>query len=158
MIDFKHYKHLMGTPYKMGSSDCFGLIRELYKKAYGIILPNYARPRYFFDARINVYARIVAEPCFQERGLCPLDFKEGDILAFRVAGVELVNHVGVYLGNGMFLHQMFDSLPREENLDERWLRRLYAVQVHVDVPVVKNKLNILDVMPEYLKAEKYVEQ
>ena len=53
---------------------------------------------------------------------------------------------------------MFNAQPREENLDDRWLRRLYMAHYHVDVPVVKKKLNILDVMPNYLKAERYVEQ
>ena len=99
----------------------------------------------------------MAEPYFKERGLCPTTFKEGDILAFRI-GTDLVNHVGVYLGNKLFLHQMFNAQPREENLDDRWLRRLYMAHYHVDVPVVKKKLNILDVMPNYLKAERYVEQ
>ncbi len=157
MIEYKFYQELMERNYKMGETDCFGLIRDLYDKKYGILLPNFARPKNFFDPRINVYARIVAEPYFKERGLCPTTFKEGDILAFRI-GTDLVNHVGVYLGNKLFLHQMFNAQPREENLDDRWLRRLYMAHYHVDVPVVKKKLNILDVMPNYLKAERYVEQ
>lgn len=157
MIKYSFYKDLLARNYKMGSEDCFGLVRDLYKNAFGILLPNYARPRNFYDPRINLYARIVAQPEFKERGLCPTDFKEGDILAFRVAGADLVNHVGVYLGNNLFLHQMFDAQPREENLDQRWLRRLYMAVYHVDVPVTKEKLNILDVIPDYLKVEKYVE-
>lgn len=158
MINYKHYKDLMVRTYVMGESDCYGLIKDLYLNLYGIKLPNFARPKHFFDPRINVYAKIIAQPCFQERGLCVTDFKEGDILAFRVAGANLVNHVGVYLGNNLFLHQMFDGQPCEENLDERWIRRLYMTHYHVDVPVVKKKLSILDVMPNYMKAEKYVEQ
>lgn len=158
MVPYSKYKDLMERNYVMGESDCFGLLRDFYVNCYGIKLPNFARPKHFFDPRINVYARIVAQPEFQERGLCVTDFKEGDLIAFRVMGADLVNHVGVYLGNNLFLHQMFDGVPREENLDERWLRRIYMVHYHVDVPIVKKKLDPIDILPDYLKAENYVEQ
>lgn len=157
MINYAKYKDLLDTQYVMGESDCFGLVRGVYQNCFGITLPNFARPKFFYDARINVYARIVAQPYFKERGLFKADFKEGDILAFRVMGADLVNHVGVYLGNNLFLHQLMDEPPREENLDERWMRRLYMTHYHVDVPQVKKKLNILDALPNYLKVENYVE-
>lgn len=157
MIDYINYRDLMDRKYVMGSNDCFGLLRDFYINCYGIKMPNFARPKHFFDSRIDVYARIVAQPEFKERGLCVIDFREGDLLAFRVMGTERVNHVGVYLGNNLFLHQMFDGVPREENLDERWLRRLYMVHYHVDVPAVKKVLNTLDILPNYLKVENYVE-
>ena len=32
------------------------------------------------------------------------------------------------------------------------------VHYHVDVPVVKKKLDPIDILPDYLKAENYVEQ
>lgn len=157
MIEYKYYKDLMGLNYEIGLNDCFSIVRNVLNNKYGILIPNYARPKNFFDPRISVYAGIAKEPFFKERGVCKTELREGDVLAFRVAS-EYVNHFGIYLGNNLFLHQMFDSLPREENLDASWMRRLYMAHYHVDVPVEKKKLSLVDVMPNYMKAENYVQQ
>lgn len=157
MIEYKYYKDLLNQEYLIGTRDCFSVVRDVLNNKYGILIPNYARPKNFFDPRISVYAGIAKEPFFNERGVCKNDLREGDVLAFRY-GSEYVNHFGIYLGNNLFFHQMFDSHPREENLDKAWMRRLYMAHYHVDVPVVKKKLSIVDVMPNYLKAEKYVQQ
>ena len=65
--------------------------------------------------------------------------------------------MAIYLGNNLFLHQMFESLPREDNLSLSWMRRLAAVHYHQDVDQKKVLVDLIDLMPEHLKVERYVE-
>lgn len=80
----------MGKPYKWGgtgpnSYDCSGLVYTLYGKL-GISLPRVARSQ----AKVGVY---VAKE----------DLTYGDLVFFASNGKN-VNHVGIYVGNGEFVH------------------------------------------------------
>jgi hypothetical protein len=83
---------LMGTPYVWGGDDgggydCSGLIQYAYAQ-HGLLLPRVSRDQ----ARVGVHV----EP--QIEALRP-----GDILGFRVDGTG-VSHVGLYVGDGQFIH------------------------------------------------------
>lgn len=83
----------MGTPYRWGGTDangfdCSGLIQYAYAQ-HGLALPR----RSADQARAG-------EPVPREPGsLLP-----GDILTFATQGGEAVTHVGLYLGEGRFIH------------------------------------------------------
>lgn len=82
----------MGTPYRWGGSgatgyDCSGLIQWAYGQ-HGIILPRTSRDQ----ARQGVQV---------ERRVAALN--PGDILAFAEGGGG-VTHVGLYVGDGQFIH------------------------------------------------------
>ncbi|MEZ5500794.1 MAG: C40 family peptidase [Steroidobacteraceae bacterium] len=81
---------LVGTPYRYGGADrtgmdCSGLV--LYTHAqHGVVVPRTARE--------------------QRRRALPVaiaDLKPGDLLFFRING-EATDHVGLYLGDGRFMH------------------------------------------------------
>lgn len=72
------------TPYE--GFDCSGLTQFVYKNGYGINLP-----------------RTAAE---QERASRTLSFEQmrpGDLIFFRTGGRD-INHVGIYIGRGEFIH------------------------------------------------------
>ncbi|HTX24240.1 MAG TPA: C40 family peptidase [Steroidobacteraceae bacterium] len=81
---------LVGTPYRFGGSDargfdCSGLAVFAYEKV-GIAIP-----------------RTAAE---QERSAVPVplrDLSPGDLVFFRIRSAR-VNHVGIYVGGGRFIH------------------------------------------------------
>ncbi|MEK7379406.1 MAG: C40 family peptidase, partial [Gemmatimonadota bacterium] len=85
-------RQALGTPYRWGGSDengfdCSGLIQHAYAQA-GIALPrrsvDQARAGVPVERRVDLLA-------------------PGDILTFSEAGGQ-VSHVGLYLGDGAFIH------------------------------------------------------
>jgi len=82
----------LGTPYRWGGAtprtgfDCSGLVKYVFQTALGIELPRVSRE--------------------QARGGQPVDRKEltpGDLVFFSRRG-KVINHVGIYLGDGRFVH------------------------------------------------------
>jgi len=82
----------LGTPYRWGGAepdtgfDCSGLVKYVFKTALGIELPHASRE--------------------QARGGQPVERKEltpGDLVFFSRRG-KVINHVGIYLGDGRFVH------------------------------------------------------
>lgn len=159
IIPYTKYKEVLKYPrYELGVFDCYTVVRDVLKEAYGIVIPNYARPFNFHLPSLDLFSKIADEDFFKPRE--SLDFKgiqAGDILSFKVKS-DTVNHVGIYLGNGLFLHQLFQSMPREDSLSLAWMRRLSAVHYHELLEHEKEVVDFVDLMPNYVKEERYVEQ
>lgn len=150
MIEFSTYSDLLNLPYRAGTADCYGLVRTMYKRVFGIELPNYARPDDFEFSDLELYARIMSNPDFKYKNTNPNFLNVGDVLAFR-SEAPVTNHVGFYLGNNLFLHHVRDRTPREDNLDQRWIRKMTHVLHHKDVQPVKEKINFKDFIPAHLR-------
>lgn len=151
------YSPILTWPYRLGSSDCLTVVREILSRAYGVTIPNYARPEGFHADELNLMMRIANEDFFKLRPSLDIkDLQAGDILCFSYLSTN-VNHVGIYVGNNTFVHQMDKSFPREENFSLSWFRRLKYVFYHEDIEQVKPKFDILDLMPNYVKVMNYVE-
>ncbi len=85
---------LLGTPYRWGGSDpdsgldCSGLVSYVFRTALGIDLPRVSR-----DMAANDNAELI-----KSRD----ELRQGDLVFFGRRG--RVNHVGIYVGEGRFLH------------------------------------------------------
>lgn len=85
---------LLGTPYRWGGAspdsgfDCSGLVNYVFRNALGIELPRVSR-----EMATRTDAKLIRD----RSRLAP-----GDLVFFGPRG--RVNHVGIYVGNGRFLH------------------------------------------------------
>lgn len=83
---------LIGTPYKMGGStpdkglDCSGFVRHVYKNTAGVSLPHNAK-------QMSQNGETVKKD----------ELKPGDLVFFNTLKRPF-SHVGIYKGNGQFIH------------------------------------------------------
>lgn len=106
-------KSRVGAPYRYGGSgpdafDCSGLVAYAYQQA-GVALPRTASQQY-------ALARPVPRA----------ELRPGDLVFFRLSGRE-VGHVGIYAGDGQFVHApQAGGQVRTASLDDEWYRQRYA--------------------------------
>ena len=83
---------LLGVPYRRGGTseqtgfDCSGLVRSIYQQAQGLLLPRSAREQAAATQKID-----------------KAELKPGDLVFFNTMR-RAFSHVGIYIGNGKFIH------------------------------------------------------
>lgn len=108
---------LIGVPYRYGGTspatgfDCSGLIHYVYREAAGIDLPR---------TTAGLSALRTDRP--------PADaLQPGDLLLFKVKGGRKVNHAGIYVGDGRFVHAPSSGgRVRLDRLVDRYWQRGYT--------------------------------
>ncbi len=93
-----------------GGMDCSGLVNTVYSR-FGVRLPR--RSRDIARAGVEVH---------------PDSMLPGDILAFSSRPGGPVNHVGIYVGKGKFVHASSSRGVVVDSLDEYYSRRLVTVR------------------------------
>lgn len=108
----------LGIPYRRGGSgrggmDCSGFTRSFFADVFGIDLPH--------------NSRAISRLSFMEE--LPLDeeaFRASDLLFFG-NGKNRINHVGIYLADGLFVHASTSSGVTISSLETPyWQKRLVA--------------------------------
>jgi uncharacterized protein YgiM (DUF1202 family) len=89
LIDFA--KSFLGTRYVYGGSspkgfDCSGFVSYVFSN-FGFSLPRTA------DEQANVGDAVTRD-----------SLEKGDLVFFKTLGSSIINHVGIYIGNGQFIH------------------------------------------------------
>jgi cell wall-associated NlpC family hydrolase len=103
----------IGTPYRYGGSgpeafDCSGLVAYAYQQA-GVTV-----------------ARTAAQQYALARPVPRAELRPGDLVFFRWSGRE-VSHVGIYAGDGQFVHApQSGGQVRMASLDDEWYQERYA--------------------------------
>lgn len=89
-----HAIGLVGIPYRYGGSspetgfDCSGLINYVYREAVGMALPRTTAGLNALSAKNPPVGSL----------------QPGDLVLFAMNGGNRVNHAGIYVGDGRFLH------------------------------------------------------
>ena len=101
-----NYVDLIGIPFLDGGRDyhtgldCYGLVMEIYRRN-GIVLPEYYAPALESEMVNIAYQGALMTGVWTP---APID----NLPELAVMGIHfnspLVNHTGVYLGNGKFIH------------------------------------------------------
>lgn len=110
---------LVGRPFLAGVTDCYSLLRDYYRLELGRTPPDYPRdqgwwlegPSMFTEERMDANG-------FTRVGLDALEV--GDGVTFMVNS-RVINHCGVYVGQGLMLHHLWNRLSRREPVGP-WLR------------------------------------
>jgi len=102
---------MLGAPYVWGGespngADCSGFVQEVYRLA-GHRLPRLA------DAQFEATAEVPAE-----------EAQPGDLVFFTTY-LPGPSHVGIYLGDGRFVHASSSRGVTESSLDERYYHERY---------------------------------
>jgi lipoprotein Spr len=102
----------LGVRYKYSSCsrsgvDCSGLVNALYRDVYECPVPR--DTRHLYDKAKKVHRD---------------DLKEGDLLFFRMKG-RRVDHVGLFLANGRFVHASTSQGVVISSLDEAHYRKAF---------------------------------
>lgn len=103
----------VGTPYVFGGitprgADCSGFVLTVYQKIYGLQLPRTTQ-------RMAQHARRVSRNNLQE----------GHLVFFRTEP-RRISHVGIYLGQGYFIHVSSSKGVMVNHLDEPYYARTFA--------------------------------
>lgn len=104
----------LGTPYRWGNdtpgvgTDCSGFTRGLLSTSFGVHLPRVSRDQFRCGRSVS------------RRGLQP-----GDLVFFDMKDRGRVDHVGIYLGDGVFVHASSTRGVVRDKMASPWFRRAY---------------------------------
>jgi len=88
----EYVKSFLGIPYVFGTSstsscDCSGLVKYVFSKYYGIVLPHSARSQYTYGTAADTK-----------------NLKCADLVFFDYNKDGKIDHVGIYIGNNTVIH------------------------------------------------------
>ncbi len=112
----KYYKYL-GKEFKIGSNDCFGLVREFYKKELSISIKDVNRSNFWYEERPNLITEEADNQGFKlynkEEGK-----KINDILIYSFDSRRFPMHLAIYVGGDEILHHPRNSPSLIERTSE----------------------------------------
>ena len=109
---YREVESWIGVPYRYGGNtgkgvDCSGLVVNVYKDVYGIKLQRNSE-------------LIYKKKCDKIK---KSKLREGDLVFFKTGKKKRINHVGIYLKNGKFVHTSASRGVIISSLDEDYYRR-----------------------------------
>ncbi len=107
-------RECLGIPYRRGGStqagmDCSGFSKHIYSRLFGVELPHKASEQY----RLGIFRDTSKEP-----------FQTGDLVFFKKK--KTVEHVGIYLADGKFVHAVGGKGVVISNLENPFWKSLLA--------------------------------
>ena len=116
---------LLGVPYKRGGDsletgfDCSGFVRAIYEQTAGLLLPRQAQQQAATTNKID-----------------KTDLQPGDLVFFNTMR-RAFSHVGIYVGNGKFIHAPKPGAEvRVEDMGVAyWARRFDGARVTSGLPL-----------------------
>jgi murein DD-endopeptidase / murein LD-carboxypeptidase len=102
----------LGTPHRrrgQGGIDCSGLVKIIFRKVYGLELLGSSQDM----------ARLAAPVALEE-------LNEGDLVFFRIYHQSRIDHVGIFLGNGRFIHTSSSSGVIVSDLSNSYYKRRFV--------------------------------
>lgn len=131
------YEHLLGRPFIMGKTDCFGLFRDFYQDNFGITIRNYARPKDWDFKKLDIIEKSYVKEGFEKvSGWTIATLQPGDVLCMAI-GSPTANHHAIYLGGNKILHHLVGTYSSVETMRDIWRKSTCYVLRHPEVPTVE---------------------
>lgn len=101
---------LVGRQFAHQVLDCYTLVRDYYARTLGINLLDFQRQDHWWNKGEDMYMQH-----FRDAGFEPIkgDIKLHDVIIMQVRS-PVANHAGVYIGEGLMLHHMYNRLSTRE--------------------------------------------
>lgn len=116
---------LIGRQYCYGVLDCGQLLRDWYKKEYGLTFPDLVLPNnsrswhespYLYETLIN----------FGFKEIDKQDIRRGDSLLMCLGRSQRPNHGAIYLGDNLILHHLSGRLSSRDFYNDYWIRTTHS--------------------------------
>ncbi len=121
---------LIGRPFVLGHSDCWGLVMSYFKQEHGIVLTDYRVDYHWWESgKENLYLDNWFECGFREFDGAP---EVGDLVIMQVQS-PVANHAGVILEGNMLLHHMYGMLSQRIPYGGYWRDRTIKIVRHKDL-------------------------
>lgn len=117
-------------PYAFGALDCWSLVRDYYKREFGIQLGDYPRHHEFWKNPETNYFHTEwkNENLIDVTGTIP---QVGDIFFIQTDKSGNPNHVAVFVGDDMILHHCHGRLSRRDVYGGYWAKHTVRHVRHI---------------------------
>jgi probable lipoprotein NlpC len=129
----RNWAKYINIPFKdLGRSfsgvDCYGLLALIYENELGIVLPDYTELVYNSRCDLKTKNDHILKSIGINWVQTDSKLKEFDALLFnRRCDTRITSHIGLYAGNGKFLHVLEDFPSMLERLDNPlWKSKFYG--------------------------------
>jgi hypothetical protein len=126
-------KEYLGVPYHKGGvsrrgMDCSGFARVLYDKLFNIELPHNSIDQFQFSGLQEISSK---------------KMQPGDLVFFANRKQKSINHVGVYLSNGKFIHaSMSQGINVSKLSDSYWKKRFVGCKRYMTDNIGANRAQL----------------
>jgi proteasome lid subunit RPN8/RPN11 len=110
--------------FALGFQDCYGLVRNFFRKKYNHYLSDYDRDETFCHEEQEIIMK-----SFEKEGFYKVEFSDiqiDDVILFK-SEKALPQHFGILIEPQTMLHHPRNALSRKEAITGRWISRIVCV-------------------------------
>lgn len=122
---------LVGRPFVLGHSDCWGLVMSYYRQQHDIELPDFRVDYPWWE---DQYPDNLYQDNWQQAGFVEVtgDLQPGDVILMQVQSNKW-NHAGVLLEGNLMLHHLYGRPSNRVPYGGYWLERTMKIVRYKDL-------------------------